>query len=131
VWQKTILWIRNNLFNVVIIGVLISIIICGYMFVIRPIQSIGENYKQLLDNQRNIKQVTESIAGTLVDVSENYKRIGKTVTDINQSVGNIKQFGNTGITGSAEAQRLIEQQRKQLEEAKRILESASNGTVKK
>jgi methyl-accepting chemotaxis protein len=131
VWQKIILWIRDNFFNVIIIGVLITTIVCGYLFVIRPIQSISEDYKQLLDNQRDIKQISESIAGTLVDVSENYKRIGETVTNINRSVGNIKQFGNTGTAGSAEAQRLIEQQRKQLEEAKGILESITNGSIKK
>ena len=123
-------WIKNNITNLIIIAIICIVCILGYNYFNGAIQSVNNNYKLLLANQQRFEQVTDSIAGTVDLLSENLSNIGKSITNINGTIGNFKQSIGTSTTGSAEAQRLIEQQRTQLEKLKGILESISNGSNK-
>ena len=123
-------WIKDNVTNIIIIILICFVGIFGYNYFNGAIRSIDKDYKLLLANQQQFEQVTKSISGTVDLLSENLNNIGKSITDINGSVGKLKQFAGTGESGSAEAKRLIEQQRTELERFKNILESISNGANK-
>ena len=123
-WQKIILWIRNNILNIVVIVVLISIIVFGSLYfggelskskslAAKLSEDIGSANELVTKQQLDIEQFKSDIERSGIEIEQLRKDKRILLENNSQLVGN-----------NIELTKTVETIRGNLEEAVRILGTA-------